>query len=291
MFGGVQLVHGVVNDVYIVDLTTMECTNLEKPEGAPWPAGRMLHAACCLNYGDKQPVLLMTGGVAQNRNTLNDAWLLDVHSRRWKELNLPEGTQPRWGHTLTSHRIEKNRVLATLEDDRPKLTATTVLEFESVQCGNTPSSREWVLMGVADSSQMGTPKRAMELEMKQKRTKHGKWSSAPTTGPSPPPRAFFTNTAVNQNLGVMFGGVRQVYGVVNDVYIIDLTTMGCTKLEKPKGVPWPAGRMLHAACCLNYGEERPVLLMTGGVAQNRNTLHDAWLLDVHSRRWRKVREM
>jgi len=51
------------------------------------------------------------------------------------------------------------------------------------------------------------------------------------------------------------------------------------------------GRCWHATCCLNYGEEEPVLLMTGGVDGNENTLKDVWLLEVHSGRWREVREV
>jgi len=63
-----------------------EWTKVERPKGAPWPVGRMNHAACCLNYGDDLPVLLMTGGVDKDGNTLSDIWLLDTHSRRWKEV-------------------------------------------------------------------------------------------------------------------------------------------------------------------------------------------------------------
>ena len=45
---------------------------------------------------------------------------------------------------------------------------------ESVQSGDTPSSRQWDLVGVADSSQLGTPQRRTKLEkMKEKRTEHG----------------------------------------------------------------------------------------------------------------------
>jgi len=45
---------------------------------------------------------------------------------------------------------------------------------ESVQSGDTPSSRHWELVGVADSSQLGTPERTRELEkMKEKKTEHG----------------------------------------------------------------------------------------------------------------------
>ena len=61
-----------------------------------------------------------------------------------------------------------------------------------------------------------------------------------------------------------------------------------TKLEKPERALCPVGRSSHAACCLNYGEEHPQLLVTGGVDKSGNTLQDAWILDVNSGRWRKV---
>ena len=59
---------------------------MEREEGAPWPVGRTHHAACCLNYEDDHPVLLTTGGIDNNANTLTDAWLLDVTSGRWREV-------------------------------------------------------------------------------------------------------------------------------------------------------------------------------------------------------------
>ena len=47
---------------------------------------------------------------------------------------------------------------------------------ELVRSGDmyTPFSRQWDLVGVTDSSQLGTPERTAELEkMKEKRTEHG----------------------------------------------------------------------------------------------------------------------
>ena len=61
-----------------------------------------------------------------------------------------------------------------------------------------------------------------------------------------------------------------------------------TKLERPEGAYCPVNRESHAACCLNYGEEHPQLLVTGGVDNYGNTLQDVWILDVNSGRWRKV---
>ena len=58
-----------------------------------------------------------------------------------------------------------------------------------------------------------------------------------------------------------------------------------TKLEKPKGAPWPVERDSHAACCFNHGEK---LLITGGVDVSGSPLSDAWILDVDSRKWGEV---
>ena len=61
-----------------------------------------------------------------------------------------------------------------------------------------------------------------------------------------------------------------------------------TKLEKSEEASWPVERSAHAACCLNYGEEHPQLLVTGGLGKNNDSLQDAWILDVKSREWREV---
>ena len=57
------------------------------------------------------------------------------------QLTLPEGTPPRWGHTLTACRMCPGRVHATTfggcpdyvygqpDDAQPKLAETTVMEF------------------------------------------------------------------------------------------------------------------------------------------------------------------
>ena len=66
---------------------SQEWTKLERPEGASWPVERASHAACCLNYGEEQPQLLVTGGVDNVDNILQDAWILDVKSGRWREVS------------------------------------------------------------------------------------------------------------------------------------------------------------------------------------------------------------
>ena len=63
-----------------------------------------------------------------------------------------------------------------------------------------------------------------------------------------------------------------------------------TKLSKSGGQPWPEARDHHAACCLNFGQEHPQLLVTGGWGKGNKVLSDAWILDVDRGRWRRVRK-
>ena len=66
---------------------SQEWTKLKRLEGVIWPVERDSHAACCLNYGEEHPQLLVTGGLDNDGNTLSDAWILDVNSGRWSEVN------------------------------------------------------------------------------------------------------------------------------------------------------------------------------------------------------------
>ena len=63
-----------------------------------------------------------------------------------------------------------------------------------------------------------------------------------------------------------------------------------TKLERQEGARCPVERSSHAACCLNFGQDHPQVLVTGGLNKDGNTLSDMWILDVKSGRWREVRD-
>ena len=62
-------------------------------------------------------------------------------------------------------------------------------------------------------------------------------------------------------------------------------------MEPVPGVPQPVGRSFHAACCLNYNDDHPKLLISGGVDKDRIVLGDAWILDVNSGKWTEVRRL
>ena len=53
---------------------------------------------------------------------------------------------------------------------------------------------------------------------------------------------------------------------------------------------WPREREGHAACCLNYGEEHPKLLVSGGLKNMGDLNRDIWILDVDRGRWTEVSE-
>lgn len=55
-------------------------------EGEPCPVGRLNHATVCLGYGGNRPQLFVTGGRDKRDVILNDAWMLDVQSVRWREV-------------------------------------------------------------------------------------------------------------------------------------------------------------------------------------------------------------
>ena len=60
-------------------------------------------------------------------------------------------------------------------------------------------------------------------------------------------------------------------------------------MKPVQGEPWPVERAGHAACCLNYGQDHPQLLVYGGLGEDNEPLGDMWLLDVDTVKWAEVR--
>ena len=44
----------------------------------------------------------------------------------------------------------------------------------------------------------------------------------------------------------------------------------------------------HATVCLDYGGDRPQLVVTGGCDASENVLNDVWIMDVQSGMWKEV---
>ena len=47
-------------------------------------------------------------------------------------------------------------------------------------------------------------------------------------------------------------------------------------------------RTRHTAACIEYGGDRPQLVITGGLDAGNEVLNDVWIMDVQSGRWKKV---
>lgn len=62
-----------------------ECQKFVPKSGEAWPMGRVEHAACCLGFGER-PQLLLIGGLCEGNRTLNDIWIMDLESMKWKEV-------------------------------------------------------------------------------------------------------------------------------------------------------------------------------------------------------------
>ena len=63
-------------------------SRLDIKEGEPCPVERSEHAAVCLGYGGDHPQLLVIGGRGVGSKVLSDVWILDIQSRRWREVRL-----------------------------------------------------------------------------------------------------------------------------------------------------------------------------------------------------------
>ena len=85
------------------------------------------------------------------------------------------------------------------------------------------------------------------------------------------------------------GGLLIIVYINSDAH--SLLLQHFTKLDHSRRGPWPVRRSVHAACCINYGEEHSQLLVSGGRDNDNNTLSDMWLLDVNSRTWKEVRHI
>ncbi|CAI8057997.1 Adagio protein 2 [Geodia barretti] len=115
------------------------------------------------------------------------------------------------------------------------------------------------------------------------------WISGKVSGDRPPPCSYYTLTLVDTRRAVMFGGYTKT-GRVNDVYIMTLDGINVNFKKMRKYGLWPKKRSSHAACVLNYDQEFPQLLMTGGLDENIQALGDLWLLSVDLGIWIKIRD-
>jgi N-acetylneuraminic acid mutarotase len=97
---------------------------------------------------------------------------------------------------------------------------------------------------------------------------------------------------------VQYGHQMIVYGgnnskECNDLYYYDLDTFQWSKAAGSgfmgMGAAMPAARYGHASCV--YGGQAASLLIVGGCRSNNSYFKDAWSMDLHSKKWRKLEDL
>ena len=82
---------------------------------------------------------------------------------------------------------------------------------------------------------------------------------------------------------------NKLYCTCTCIHVQYFILQNWTKLNKSGDGPWPEEMADHAAVCLNYGQQYPQLLVTGGLDRQDKPLADVWILDIERGNWRKVR--
>ena len=54
--------------------------------GGESPTARCYHAAVFIGHGGEKPQLVINGGWGAGNKVLNDVWIMDVQSGRWKKV-------------------------------------------------------------------------------------------------------------------------------------------------------------------------------------------------------------
>ncbi len=57
-------------------------------KGESQPVERYNHSAVCLEYGGDHPHILVTGGLDEKKEVLDDAWILDISAGRWRKVSV-----------------------------------------------------------------------------------------------------------------------------------------------------------------------------------------------------------
>ncbi|XP_064393321.1 probable serine/threonine-protein kinase drkD [Halichondria panicea] len=136
---------------------------------------RSLHAACCLNYGQDHPQLLVYGGLDNGNKALEDMWILDVDTVQWAEVTPPESMTPRYYHSITATSLGPGLTEVLVFGGKRKMgedviAETTVLRFELTGPSASvagPSAGKWALVDMAHNDTRGSAQRLREKMIRQ----------------------------------------------------------------------------------------------------------------------------
>ena len=111
-----------------------------------------------------------------------------------------------------------------------------------------------------------------------------RWSSVPTRGPRPLPRAAMSSAIIGDHVYI-FGGRHEATRRA-DMHCLDMRTLEWTgESVPPPGSPRPSGRSWSS---LSPVDGERLLFLYGGYDQNATPLSDGFLYDVVGKRWTPV---
>uniref|UniRef100_A0A1X7THK8 Protein kinase domain-containing protein n=1 Tax=Amphimedon queenslandica TaxID=400682 RepID=A0A1X7THK8_AMPQE len=111
LFGGVETdiidndeMNTASNNVYILEISisTVFWQCIKKPVAIDqWPVGRFHLAGAVIITGSGCPMLVISGGLDKNDDTLDDCWIFNITQHSWIKLDVPHFVNERHGHSLS----------------------------------------------------------------------------------------------------------------------------------------------------------------------------------------------
>ncbi|XP_011407115.2 PREDICTED: uncharacterized protein LOC105314567 [Amphimedon queenslandica] len=122
-----------------------------------------------------------------------------------------------------------------------------------------------------------------------------KWNNPSVIGQCIPPSSTFIIEKINNTRTVLFGGretdddAKDTY--TNNIYILEISisTVFWQCIKKPEAIDqWPVGRNRHAGAIIITRSDCPMLVISGGVDKNNDTLDDCWIFNITQHSWIKL---
>ncbi|XP_019861627.1 PREDICTED: uncharacterized protein LOC109590138, partial [Amphimedon queenslandica] len=123
-----------------------------------------------------------------------------------------------------------------------------------------------------------------------------KWSNPSIIGQCIPPASHFIIEKINNTRAILFGGVETYDDAkettTNNIYILEISisTVFWQCIKKPEAIymyQWPVSRFNHAGAIIITGSDCPMLVISGGLDKNDDTLNDCWILNITQHSWIK----
>lgn len=171
LFGGLNHHKAVTHDAYVLDLASLKWDKLLFSAEDKMPAGRSSHAAVCLQYGD-QPQLLISGGIGEQDEFLEDAWVLDVATKSWTQvMDYVDTHRARAGHTAAVFHLDTKVAEVSLFGGIESSSSTSTESPAVLRLEFTQDKKTWKQVDFAEGDQLGSNER-LKYKMKKLRKEY-----------------------------------------------------------------------------------------------------------------------